>query len=577
MEISNITLTAIFTTFLITRTVESTGWGSGRPFKLPGLPPEPSSGATGSDTRTLKEKLAAFEKLSKGQESPAIPPQPKKPIGTTGGVKAPFALKPPGPRVSGPPKPPAKPLPTKQPPKSGIATPQPPVPKLKPIPKPSPQPSSGTTGASGGGIKSRMGELRGEFGQSIGLESGRPQMAKPSKPPAKPLLIDPPPKPVIAPYQPSVPKLRPIPKPPSVSKSSPPPSSGAAGPSGGGVKSRMEELRGKFEQPTGLESEKPQMPKPSKLPSKVAESLPVPVPVKVEDTITSSPEGRRFMEAIQNGDTIVMKKIFDDGSDELKKLCGEYLVSLKGSRLIELIKKTVERQWILQTLLVHADQSLIDEVFGKIKLDLSMLRLVAWSADVVCVPQRFTYILKKMKSESEQKLAVTVGVRAVLNANRGKCLDLLFSALDEGIFKDTGLVNVAVHEAFVHASAFTDDRADFAKDFFDHPAVTAEDYSNALISLYNKGGLTNELFSWLLERADRRDLEAVSSEYKDREWEPEFRLAVISRWMDVFEKTREEIGREEREARDALINETLTDFLIDDVIGIVEDYTKRQH
>ena len=60
-------------------------------------------------------------------------------------------------------------------------------------------------------------------------------------------------------------------------------------------------------------------------------------PVEVEDPIASSPEAQSFREAVQRGDMEAAKNVFDSGNDELKKYCGEYLVSLGSSRLVELI------------------------------------------------------------------------------------------------------------------------------------------------------------------------------------------------------------------------------------------------
>ena len=50
---------------------------------------------------------------------------------------------------------------------------------------------------------------------------------------------------------------------------------------------------------------------------------------------------------------------------------------------------------MLQVLLVHADQPLIDEVFGALKPSNCLLRDVADSADLACMPQRFTYLLEQ--------------------------------------------------------------------------------------------------------------------------------------------------------------------------------------
>ena len=68
---------------------------------------------------------------------------------------------------------------------------------------------------------------------------------------------------------------------------------------------------------------------------------------------------------------------FRSGGDELKKYCGKYLVSLESSRLVELINDaddSLHKEWLLQVILMHADQPLIDEVFGELKPSNDLLR-----------------------------------------------------------------------------------------------------------------------------------------------------------------------------------------------------------
>ena len=142
-----------------------------------------------------------------------------------------------------------------------------------------------------------------------------------------------------------------------------------------------------------------------------------------------------------------------------------------------------------------------------------LLRDVAYSADLACMPQRFTYLLKKIDNKEDQELAVRSGVDALFDKNKTECLDPLLSALNEGTFLSKDLENIAIRQAFRSASSYTDDRALLAKRFFDHPAISAKDYSDALYDSYRNGGKTKELFYWLLARADRQDLEAVKKEH----------------------------------------------------------------
>ena len=104
------------------------------------------------------------------------------------------------------------------------------------------------------------------------------------------------------------------------------------------------------------------------------------------------------------------------------------------------------------------------------------------------MPQRFTYLLNKIDDKKDQEWAVRNGVSALFDANRTECLDPLLIALNEGTFLSKDLENVAIRGAFETASNYQDDRALFAKRFFDHPAISAEDYSDALYRSYHHGG-----------------------------------------------------------------------------------------
>ena len=87
---------------------------------------------------------------------------------------------------------------------------------------------------------------------------------------------------------------------------------------------------------------------------------------------------------------------------------------------------------------------------------------------------------------------------------------------------------------------YQDDRTFLAKRFFDHPAISAKDYSDALYNSYHNGDQAKELFYWLLERADRQDLEAVKNDKDFLNDKSEFREAVNQALQTVSSKTRKE-------------------------------------
>ena len=91
---------------------------------------------------------------------------------------------------------------------------------------------------------------------------------------------------------------------------------------------------------------------------------------------------------------------------------------------------------------------------------------------------------------------------------------------------NTELENAAISEVFLSDSSCKDDRAFFVKHFFDHPAVSTEDYSSALYHSHHCGNQSNELFKWLIERADHQDLEAVKEPHLFSQMDPDFRDAI---------------------------------------------------
>lgn len=294
------------------------------------------------------------------------------------------------------------------------------------------------------------------------------------------------------------------------------------------------------------------------------------VPVKAIDPIASTHEGIAFREAMQDGYMKNARDVFSGGSGELKKYCVKHLVGLGSSRLVQLINRANDdnKVWMLQIILVHADQSLIESVFGAFKPSNNLLMVIAHSADVACVPQSFKYLLGKIDNRY-QKLVVERGVRALVDKNKTKCLDPLVSALNEETFLSKDLGNIAIRKAFRMTPWYRGVKTLFARRFFDHNAITAEDYSDVLYRSYERGGKTKDLFKWLLARADRQDLEAVKKAEDFSAQEFEFQKAVNQALQAVGSKTKEEITRPERIA---FMEETLTYTIPKVLLDIIGGY-----
>ena len=294
-------------------------------------------------------------------------------------------------------------------------------------------------------------------------------------------------------------------------------------------------------------------------------------PVQVVDSNASSPEVKLFVEAVQISDMLAAFNIFHSYNTDLKEYCGKHLVSLGSLELVELINRAGQyiKGWMLQVILVHAEQQLIDEVFDMVKPSNILLRDVAASEDLACVPQRFTYLLNQIDDKEFQKRAVEYGVFALFRANRTECLDPLFTTLNEGTFLSKDLENIAVCKAFWAASICNDGRTLVVKRYFDHPAISADGYSNVLYAFYINGGQIKELFHWLLLRADRQDLEIAQKSDNLSMWGTEFRQAVNRAAHTVGPVSRHEIRRPERIA---LMKEALENVIPKDLLNIIAEY-----
>ena len=124
-------------------------------------------------------------------------------------------------------------------------------------------------------------------------------------------------------------------------------------------------------------------------------------------------------------------------SNELKKYCGNYLISLGSVEFVKLIngeKEEYIKKWMLQAILVHANQPLIDEVFGALEPSNYLLRSVASSTELACMPQRFTYLLGKINSKDGQEEAVEHGVFALVMETGMNVLILFSLHLAKGHF-----------------------------------------------------------------------------------------------------------------------------------------------
>ena len=188
-------------------------------------------------------------------------------------------------------------------------------------------------------------------------------------------------------------------------------------------------------------------------------------------------------------------------------------------------------------------------------------------AELVCMPQNYICVLRKITIEWAQEFVVKMGVNALFYKNKTEYLDPLLSALKEGTFLSTDLVNIAIRSAFWYAPSYQDNRSFLAKRFFDHPAVSAVYYSEALHCSYKLS--TKELFYWLLTRADHQDLEVVKGDVHFSAQEPEFQQAVDKALRKVDPDPRDSITLRRIETTEAL-----KDILPKDLVNVIGEYVE---
>lgn len=236
--------------------------------------------------------------------------------------------------------------------------------------------------------------------------------------------------------------------------------------------------------------------------------------VDQEDAIASRPESRALREVVNRGDMEAVFNVLKSGNDELQNYCVKYLISLGSSGLVKVIKSASPyiKTRMLRVLVVHADQSLISKVFAEIKPTEDILCGVANNVDLTCMPDKFLHFLGTITDKETQENTLKNGLGALILANKTECIDTLIFALENETSLSVDLMNVAIHHAVLNASHSKDGRMLRPKRFFDHPAVSVDDYSDALYHFYKSEDPKNELFYWLLARADRQDLERVKKE-----------------------------------------------------------------
>ena len=155
------------------------------------------------------------------------------------------------------------------------------------------------------------------------------------------------------------------------------------------------------------------------------------------------------------------------------------------------------------------------------------------------MPEKFVHLLSKTTEKSREKDMVEKGVCNLVHGKRFDCLDPLLAALKSGTFLNDDMENIVIREAFRAASWYhSNDCSHLAMRFFDHPAISAEVYAHALLDTHRFGESGKMRFYWLLERADRQDLENLKKLPVFPSRDREFQELVISALQNAGSYTR---------------------------------------
>ena len=299
-----------------------------------------------------------------------------------------------------------------------------------------------------------------------------------------------------------------------------------------------------------------------------------------EDPIANNENTRCFREAIQDNDIDRAIRYFGISNYAEAEYCSLYLIKLGKPELITQLIRDSEHfnGLLLKQLLVHTEQPFIDTVLGGLKLSNELLESVASRDAIMCMPDKYIYVLKKFTDKTAQKNAVKYGLSNSLFPQRKfECLGPMLTALGSGTFLNPDLENIAIRATFNEASCYCNDEgaADWAKRLFDHPAVSAINYSNALYHSYPTFYSTKnrvrraQTFYWLLARADRIDLENVVRDSKFS--------GVLSEFQEAVNYVRGTVGLVARHGtthrlRVAYIQDAIGDHILEDLSKIISSY-----
>lgn len=294
-----------------------------------------------------------------------------------------------------------------------------------------------------------------------------------------------------------------------------------------------------------------------------------------ESDVAGNANAQKFVKAMEKGDLETTREVFKTGDDVLKKYCGKQLVSLGESKLVELFNSANDdnpKSWIIRTILVYADHQLFDSISNQLKPNDRVLKNVMryGPGNVFYKTDKAIKLLKRITVGRIREIVVEQGVYALVRINKPESLNSLISALQSEPTLSP-FVDVAICRGFERASTYKDERNLIAKNLFDHPVVSAKSYSYALYRSYDSDDPKKEHFHWLLEKADRQDLEMAKKGDFFSKWSSEFRNAISNVLENVGTEGRIEKGERIRKETAALVMATLEN-VPKDLVNMILEY-----
>ena len=187
-----------------------------------------------------------------------------------------------------------------------------------------------------------------------------------------------------------------------------------------------------------------------------------------------------------------------------------------------MVQRDYNKAWMLRVILVYADQALFDEVSAETKPTDRILSDVAYNADLACKTDKFLYLLGRITDKEDQEEAVRNGVVALFDANKPEYLDPLLFALQNEPSLGPRLdecCNPVKLSGRPLSSPMTEPPMPNAS------LTTQRSLQRTTLLLYvihtDSEDPKNELFHWLLTRADGQDLEKARSD-------KEFSICLLS-------------------------------------------------